>query len=147
MDEREIKKPGIAPEAILAGNGFLFNRRLVFAGESGICPVAVPSYGDRVYGALYFISNPVEVKALKSLRHPLPCRVTRVRSLPYHRIVFAVTFEAAPDVQLYEGPAAREYRDRMAMIARERDLPREYISFLEMFPTMDVPLSSTPWNC
>lgn len=134
MDERVIHQPDIAPGAILAGNGYLLNRRLVFSGESGTVPVAVPSYGDRVYGVLYFVSNPAEIDALRQLRFPLPRRVTRVRTLPHHRIVFAVTFEAEPDVRLYEGEADREYRDRMVGIARTRDFPREYIEFLETFP-------------
>lgn len=143
MEEREIKKPGIAPGAILAGNGYLLNRRLVFSGESGKNPVAVPSYGDRVYGVLYFISDPDEIDALKRFRSPLPRRVTRVRTLPHHRIIFAVTFEAEPDVQLFEGLADREYHDRMVEIARARQFPHEYIDFLEMFPVQDSPVSAT----
>jgi hypothetical protein len=143
MEEREIKKPGIAPGAILAGNGYLLNRRLVFSGESGKNPVAAPSYGDRVYGVLYFISDPAEIEALKLLRSPLPRRVTRVRTLPHHRIIFAVTFEAEPDAPLFEGMADREYRDQLVAIARARQFPHEYIDFLELFPTYDTP-AATP---
>ncbi len=143
MDEGEITKPEIAPGAVLAGNGYLINRRLMFAGESGKNPVAAPSYNDRVFGALYFVSNPAEIEALKRLRLPLPRRVTRVRTLPHHRIVFAVTFEAQPEADLHEGKADHEYRDRLVEIARTRGFPREYIEFLELLPVQEYPESAS----
>ncbi len=143
MDEEEIHKEDIAPGAVLAGNGYLLNRRLVFAGESGTNPVAVPSYGDRVYGVLYFVSNPDEIGALKRFRYPLPRRITRVRTLPHHRIVFAVTFEADPEAELYEDMARRDYLDRLTAIAKAREFPEDYIEFLENFPVQGAPTSAT----
>lgn len=137
MDEREMRRKEIAPGAILAGSGWLANRRMVFFDESGTNPIAVPSYGDRLYGVLYFISDPQEIERVKRLRLPIPRRITRVRTLPFNRIVFAFTFEADPGIQLYEGPASREYLDRLLAVARSRHFPPEYIEHLESFPVME----------
>ena len=137
MDERELHRSGIAPGAVVAGSGWLANRRLVFSGEGGRTPVAVPSYGDRVFGVLYFVSVPAEIEALKTLRSPLPRRVTRVRTLPHNRIVFAVTFEAAPDTLVPEGPAKPAYRDRMIEAARRFEFPEDYIARLASIPSPD----------
>lgn len=142
MDEREMRRPGHAPGAVAAGSGWLANRRLVFSGEGGRTPVAVPSYGDRVYGVLYFVADPEETEALKTIRSPLPRRVTRVRTLPHNRIVFAVTFEAAPDTLVPEGPADPAYRDRMIEAARRFEFPADYVSHLVSLPSPDE-LAST----
>jgi hypothetical protein len=134
MDEREMHRPNLAPGAVIGGSGWLAHRRLVFSGEGGKNPVAVPSYGDRVYGVLYFVSDPGEIEVLKTVRLPLPRRVTRVRTIPHSRIVFAVTFEAAPGRPVPEGPALPAYRDRMIEIARNFEFPEEYISRIASFP-------------
>ena len=135
MDEHELRRPGLAPGAVIAGSGWLAHRKLVFSGEGGKCPVAVPSYGDRVFGVLSFISAPEEIAALMTARAPLPRRVTRVRTLPHNRIVFAVTFEAAPGMLIPEGPALPAYRDRMIEIARRYGFPEEYISRIASIPS------------
>lgn len=137
MDEREMMREDIAPGAILAGNGWLANRRLIFFDESGVNPIATPSFGDRLYGVLYFISDPREIERVKRLRWPISRRITRVRTIPYNRIVFAFTFEAEPEVRLYEGPASREYPDRLLDIARIRRFPEEYIEYLQSLPVLN----------
>jgi hypothetical protein len=137
MDERELHRHGRAPGAVAAGSGWLANRRLVFSGEGGRCPVAVPSYGDRVYGVLYFAAAPEEIEALKTLRSPLSRRVTRVRTLPHNHIVFAVTFEAPPGMFVPEGPADQVYRDRMIEAAQRFEFPEEYISYLASILSTD----------
>lgn len=137
MDEREMKREDNAPGAILAGNGWLANRRLVFYGGNGTIPVASPRYGERVYGVLYFVSDPVEIERVKRLRLPLPRRVTRVRTLPHNRIVFAFTFEAAPGIELIEGPVTPEYRAVLLEIARARGFPPEYIEHVESIPLLE----------
>lgn len=143
MDEREMHRNDLAPGAILAGNGWLANRRLAFPGETGTSPVAMPSYGDRVYGVLYFISDPLEIERIKRARLPIPRRIIRVRTLPFNRIVFAFTFEAEPEVHLFEGGASREYRDRLADIARSRQFPPEYIEHIQSIPLLDEAPQST----
>ncbi len=135
MDEEELHRH--APGAVVAGTGWLLNRRLVFAGEGGRRPLAVPSYGDRVYGVLSFASEPGDEAALLMLRAPLPKRVTRVRTLPMNRIVFAVTFEAEPGMMVPNGPADPFYRDRMIEIASRMEFPAEYIDSLASIPTPD----------
>jgi hypothetical protein len=137
MDERELRRPGVAPGAVAAGSGWLANRRLVFSGEGGRTPVAVPSYGNRVYGVLYFVSAPEEIETLKTLRSPLPRRVTRVRTLPHNRIVFAFTFEVSPGALVPEGPADPVYRDRMIETARRFEFPEDYIAYLASIPSPD----------
>ncbi len=135
MDENELHRH--APGAVVAGTGWLLNRRLVFAGEGGRRPLAVPSYGDRVYGVLSFAAEPSDEAALLGQRAPLPRRVTRVRALPRNRIVFAVTYEAEPGMMVPKGPADPFYRDRMLEIARRLEFPDEYIASIASIPTPD----------
>jgi hypothetical protein len=140
MDEGELHRH--APGAVVAGTGWLLNRRLVFAGEGGKHPLAVPSYGDRVYGVLSFASEPGDEAALLALRAPIPMRITRVRTIPLNRIVFAVTFEAESGMAVPKGPADPFYRDRMVEIARRMEFPSEYIDILASIPTPDETIRS-----
>lgn len=137
MDEREMRRDATVPGAVLAADGWLANRKLIFFDETGVNPVAIPSYGDRVYGVLYFISDPSEIERVKRLREPISSRITRVRTLPFNRIVFAFTFEAEPGVRLYEGPAEKACLDRLLDIARSRRFPKEYIEYLQSLPCFD----------
>jgi hypothetical protein len=137
MDERELKRPGLAPCAIVAGTGWLANRKLVFSGEGGRMPVAMPSYGDKVYGVLFFITDPGEIARIAALRSPLPRRVTRVRTLPSNRIVFAVTFEPSPDKAVFEGPADPGYLNSMVETARRYEFPDSYVTHLLSLPSPD----------
>lgn len=134
MDSVEIARNEKCPGALFAGTGYLINRRLVINKKSlkrGLATNIESSYGDKVYGVIYDITDEAEWKNLDKTESGYIRMNASVRMLPDRHIESAVTYEAAPEFIVSEGPTLKVYRDRLVKGAREHNLPDEYVKFLE----------------
>ena len=134
MDSVEMTRDEKCPGALFAGTGYLINRRLVINKKSrkrGLAANIESSYGDKVYGVVYDITDENEWGNLDKTESGYIRVNASVRMFPDRHIESAVTYEAVPEYIVSEGPTLKEYRDMLVKGAREHNLPDEYVEFLE----------------
>jgi len=134
MNSAEMTRDEKCPGALFAGTGYLINRRLVINKKSrkrGIAANIESSYGEKVYGVIYDITDEDEWINLDKTESGYIRVNANVRMFPDRHIESAITYEAAPDYIVSEGATLKVYRDMLVKGAHEHNLPDEYVEFLE----------------
>lgn len=134
MDPRMLASKAGCHGAMYIGIGYLADRRLVFDRDDGMwsrVPSIRESYGDRVFGAVYGISDRQAIRNLKKFEKNTSLADVRVRLHASTIIVNARTFITIHSNILPEAPINRQYRDMLIRAALYHELPIDYVSVLQ----------------
>ena len=134
MDPQVLAAEAGCRGAVYIGIGYLADRRLVFDREDVLwprVPSIIESYGDRVFGVVYGLSDRSAIRRLKKFEKHTSLVEVRVRLHTSTIIVNARAFKTMCDFALPEAPVCRHYRDMLIRAALYHELPLDYINTLQ----------------